>query len=116
MILADEPIASLDPMNAKLVMDALRDIRDRDGKTVICNLHTLDTARAYCDRVIGMHAGEVVFDGPPEELTFEKSREIYGAGDAFNEATTSTSLTAPAASPAASPESAPSLGAVAAGH
>ena len=50
ILLADEPIASLDPMNAKLVMDALRDINRRDGITVLCNLHTLDTARAYCDR------------------------------------------------------------------
>ena len=90
-----------------------RRLQAHGGKTVICNLHTLDTARAYCDRVIGMHAGEIVFDGSPDELTFEKSREIYGAGDAFNEATTSTSLTAPAA---ASPVSAPSVGAVAAGH
>eukprot|EP00581_Thalassiosira_minuscula_P024487 CAMPEP_0184416104 /NCGR_PEP_ID=MMETSP0738-20130409/9233_1 /TAXON_ID=385413 /ORGANISM="Thalassiosira miniscula, Strain CCMP1093" /LENGTH=189 /DNA_ID=CAMNT_0026775473 /DNA_START=105 /DNA_END=671 /DNA_ORIENTATION=+ len=52
IILADEPIASLDPMNAQLVMDDLRRIHEEDGRTVIANLHTLDTARRYCDRVI----------------------------------------------------------------
>ncbi len=57
MLLADEPIASLDPLNAKIVMDALRDINERDGITVITNLHTLDTARAYCERIIGMAQG-----------------------------------------------------------
>ena len=57
MVLADEPIASLDPLSAERVMNALREIRDRDHLTVICNLHTLDTARTYCDRVIGMLDG-----------------------------------------------------------
>ena len=57
IILADEPIASLDPMNAQVVMDALRRIHEEDGRTVIANLHTLDTARRYCDRVIGMRDG-----------------------------------------------------------
>jgi phosphonate transport system ATP-binding protein len=94
LILADEPIASLDPLNAKLVMDALREIHERDGKTVICNLHTLDTAREYCDRVIGMRAGEIVFDGPAHELTPAAARAIYGADEGFNEAATSTSLRA----------------------
>ena len=65
VILADEPIASLDPMNAQIVMDALRRIHDEDGRTVIANLHTLDTARRYCDRVIGMRDGRIVFDGTP---------------------------------------------------
>ena len=66
VILADEPIASLDPMNAQIVMDALRRIHEEDGRTVICNLHTLDTARRYCDRVIGDAGGRVVFDGTPK--------------------------------------------------
>ncbi|WP_428687429.1 phosphonate ABC transporter ATP-binding protein [Roseibium sp.] len=94
MILADEPIASLDPMNAKIVMDALREIHERDNKVVICNLHTLDTARSYCDRVIGMRDGFLVFDGKPEELTTDTAREIYGADDSFNEAATSTAIDA----------------------
>ena len=95
MILADEPIASLDPHNAKVVMDALRQIHDRNGINVICNLHRLDTARAYCDRIIGMHEGRVVFDGTAAELTEAAAREIYGAGAEFSETTTSVSLGAP---------------------
>jgi len=92
LILADEPIASLDPLNAEIVMKALREIHERDGKTVICNLHTLDTARTYCDRVIGMRSGEIVFDGASDALTQSAVREIYGAGADLNEASTSTSL------------------------
>jgi phosphonate transport system ATP-binding protein len=62
IILADEPIASLDPMNAQVVMDTLRRIHDEDGRMILANLHTLDTARRYCDRVIGMREGRIVFD------------------------------------------------------
>ncbi|CUA92695.1 phosphonate ABC transporter ATP-binding protein [Pannonibacter indicus] len=96
IILADEPIASLDPMNAQIVMDTLKKINVEDGRMVIANLHTLDTARHYCDRVIGMRDGEVVFDGTADELTASVAREIYGAGDSFNEAATSTSIPADA--------------------
>jgi phosphonate transport system ATP-binding protein len=81
ILLADEPIASLDPLNAKLVMDALTDINRRDGITVLINLHTLDTARAYCRRIIGMSAGRIVFDGAPEALTDQVAREIYRQSD-----------------------------------
>ncbi|MCT8160211.1 phosphonate ABC transporter ATP-binding protein [Pseudoruegeria sp. SHC-113] len=92
IILADEPIASLDPMNAQIVMQALRSIHEEDGRTVIANLHTLDTARRFCDRVIGMRDGRVVFDGTPEQLTTGVARDIYGAGDDFSEAATSTEI------------------------
>ena len=92
IILADEPIASLDPMNAQLVMDTLRRIHDEDRRLVIANLHTLDTARRYCDRVIGMRDGRVVFDGSPEQLTTGVARDIYGADASFNESATSTSI------------------------
>ena len=95
VILADEPIASLDPRNAQIVMQSLRDINRNDGITVVTNLHTLDTARAYCERIVGMQAGKVVFDGGPDELTEAAARSIYGADgleDAFSEAVTSTSL------------------------
>ena len=92
VILADEPIASLDPMNAQVVMDTLRRIHDEDGRTVIANLHTLDTARRYCDRVIGMRDGRLVFDGTPEQLTTGVARDIYGADASFSEAATSTAL------------------------
>ena len=99
ILLADEPIASLDPMNAKVVMDALLDINQRDGITVLTNLHTLDTARSYCRRIIGMSAGRIVFDGKPDELTDPVLRAIYGdAGDGavLDERMTSTSLPAAA--------------------
>ncbi|WP_010142446.1 phosphonate ABC transporter ATP-binding protein [Oceanicola sp. S124] len=94
IILADEPIASLDPMNAQVVMEALRRIHEEDGRMVIANLHTLDTARRYCDRVIGMRAGRIVFDGTPEQLTTDMAREIYGADASFSEEATSTEIDA----------------------
>ncbi|WP_342070223.1 phosphonate ABC transporter ATP-binding protein [Yoonia algicola] len=92
IILADEPIASLDPMNAQVVMQSLRDIHEEDGRMVIANLHTLDTARRYCDRVIGMRDGRIVFDGTPAQLTTGVARDIYGAGADFSEAATSTEI------------------------
>ncbi len=78
ILLADEPIASLDPGNAVIVMDALKTINSEYGITVLCNLHHLDTARRYCRRIIGMRDGRVVFDGPAAQLTMEKAAEIYG--------------------------------------
>jgi phosphonate transport system ATP-binding protein len=96
MVLADEPIASLDPLNAKIVMDALRSINENDGITVVTNLHTLDTARNYCERIIGMAKGRVVFDGKPADLTADAVQEIYGSdrdGSGIDETMTSTSIT-----------------------
>ena len=86
MVLADEPIASLDPRNTRIVMDALQRINRHHGITVLCNLHSLDIARAYCDRLIGMANGRVAFDGAPNELTDAASRELYGieAKEAFS--------------------------------
>ena len=95
IILADEPIASLDPMNAQVVMQTLRRIHEDDGRMVIANLHTLDTARRYCDRVIGMCDGRVVFDGTPDALTTDIARRIYGADHSFSEAATSTEIRTP---------------------
>ncbi|MDO8980418.1 MAG: phosphonate ABC transporter ATP-binding protein [Afipia sp.] len=77
IILADEPIASLDPRNTRIVMDALLRINKHFGITVICNLHSLDLARTYCDRLIGMSAGRIVFDGTPVALTDSIARELY---------------------------------------
>ena len=88
IILADEPIASLDPRNTRIVMDALLRINKHFGITVICNLHSLDLARTYCDRLIGMSAGRVVFDGAPAALTDTIARELYDleAGEVMDEA------------------------------
>jgi phosphonate transport system ATP-binding protein len=77
IILADEPIASLDPRNTRVVMDALLRINKHFGITVLCNLHSLDLARTYCDRLIGMSAGRIVFDGAPAALTEHVARELY---------------------------------------
>jgi len=77
-ILADEPVASLDPRNTRIVMDALLRINRHFGITVICNLHSLDLARGYCDRLIGMAAGRIVFDGTPAALTDAAARDLYG--------------------------------------
>jgi phosphonate transport system ATP-binding protein len=81
IVLADEPIASLDPHNATKVMDALKSINQEEGKTVITNLHTLDTARTYADRIIGMHNGRIVFDGVPDDLTDQTILDVYGIAD-----------------------------------
>ena len=78
IILADEPVASLDPRNAQVVMDALLNINRSAGMTVLVNLHSLDLARHYCTRLVGLAAGRVVFDGPPEALTEDAVRELYG--------------------------------------
>jgi len=78
LVLADEPTASLDPHNARVVMDALQRINKHFGITVICNLHSLETARTYCDRLVGMAAGEVVFDGASASLTDAAARDLYG--------------------------------------
>ncbi len=87
IILADEPIASLDPRNTKVVMDALLHINKHFGITVVCNLHSLDLARAYCDRLVGMAAGRVVFDGVPAALTDSVACDLYGleAGEVVGE-------------------------------
>jgi phosphonate transport system ATP-binding protein len=78
IILADEPIASLDPRNTKAVMDALLRINKHFGITIVCNLHSLDLARSYCDRLVGMSAGQVVFDATPAALTDDVARNLYG--------------------------------------
>jgi len=78
IILADEPIASLDPANAQRVMESLRQINREDGLTVLCNLHHIDVAREFCDRVVGMVSGKVVFDGPVADLDAATIEQIYG--------------------------------------
>jgi phosphonate transport system ATP-binding protein len=78
IILADEPVASLDPLTTKQVMDDLKRINQELGITTIVNLHFLDLAREYGTRIIGMRAGKVVFDGPVSEATDEVFNQIYG--------------------------------------
>ncbi len=78
IVLADEPVASLDPRNSRVVMDALQRINKHFGLTILCNLHSLDLARSYCDRLVGMAGGRIVFDGAPSALTEAVARELYG--------------------------------------
>lgn len=95
ILLADEPIASLDPANATRVMDSLRTINQDDGITVLVNLHTLDTARKYCDRIIAMRSGEVRFNGAASELSNDLVKDIYGEAGLeteIDESVTSTSI------------------------
>lgn len=97
ILLADEPIASLDLRNATIVMDALRRINKEDGITVICNLHLLQTAKDYCDRIIGMRKGSIVFDGPPSQLSDALAREIYGGSGEPGDEEVTLALTATSA-------------------
>ncbi|WP_424810618.1 phosphonate ABC transporter ATP-binding protein [Roseococcus sp. YIM B11640] len=94
IILADEPIASLDPRNARTVMDALAEVNRRDGITVLVNLHHLDTAREYCNRVVAMQQGRVVFDGSPAELDAARITQIYGISEAEFQAEASAAVKA----------------------
>lgn len=79
MILCDEPIASLDPGSSKTIMDHLRNISSQMGITVLVNLHQVNVAMNYSDRIVGVNRGKVVFDGSPDQLTTEKIEEIYGS-------------------------------------
>jgi phosphonate transport system ATP-binding protein len=77
IILADEPISSLDPVSARRVMETLRDANQKYGITVVSNLHQLDYAREFCSRVIGLNGGRIVYDGPPNQLTRAAVAHIY---------------------------------------
>ncbi len=79
ILLADEPIASLDPESSRRVMDILAEINKRDGITVVVSLHQVDYAIRYCPRTIAMKQGRIVYDGPSSALTPALLRELYGA-------------------------------------
>jgi len=78
MLLCDEPIASLDPQSSKVIMDYLSDISKDMGITILINLHQVDVALAYSDRIIGVSKGQVVYDGKPDGITTEDLKNIYG--------------------------------------
>jgi len=82
VILADEPMSSLDPALAHTVMEFLRRINQEDGITVVASLHVLELAQAYGRRVIGLSRGRVVHDGPPESLDPAATARIFGSGPA----------------------------------
>ncbi len=78
LLLADEPVASLDPVLAHTIMQYLEQINKEDGITVICSLHFLDLVQRYADRVIALKDGELMFDGTPDEIDDARFKEIYG--------------------------------------
>lgn len=78
IMLCDEPIASLDPQSSKVIMEHLKDIAKKMNIPCLVNLHQVDVAVHYSDRIIGMHKGEIVFMGKPEQLTDEIIEKIYG--------------------------------------
>ncbi|HQC35733.1 MAG TPA: phosphonate ABC transporter ATP-binding protein [Bacillota bacterium] len=81
LILCDEPIASLDPSSARIIMDYLKNINETMKITCIFNLHQVDVALKYSKRIIGITSGRIVYDGPPEELTKAKIYEIYQSSE-----------------------------------
>jgi phosphonate transport system ATP-binding protein len=78
VILGDEPVASLDVLNGRLVMDTLRRTARAAGLTVVATLHHVDYARAYADRILGLRDGRLVFNGAPDELSDARLFEIFG--------------------------------------
>ena len=77
IILADEPVASLDPITAKQVMEDFVRINKEYNISILLNIHHVDLALKYCDRVIGVRAGEIVFDGPASTITQEQIDAVY---------------------------------------
>ena len=92
IILADEPIASLDPASSRRVMELLAQVNRERGVTVLVSLHQIDYAFAYCPRTVALRNGEVVYDGPTAALTEQRLQQLYG--------TQAGELLAPQASPA----------------
>ena len=78
LVLADEPVASLDVMNGALVMETLRRVATESGSTVIATLHHVELARRYADRILGFRAGRLVFDGPPAALDETAAGQVFG--------------------------------------
>ena len=80
IILADEPVASLDPVTAKQVMDDFKRINKTMNLTILINIHHVDLALQYCTRVIGIRAGEIVYDGPASAVNDDVLKQIYQGG------------------------------------
>jgi len=78
VLLADEPVASLDPRTARGIMQDLKRIQQDEGILTIVNLHSIELAQEFADRIIGLRDGRIVFDGPARDVTVETLAEIYG--------------------------------------
>lgn len=80
VLLADEPVASLDPATCHVVMDYLKKVNQELGITVVCNLHFLSLVRQYATRVIALKSGQIVYEGSPQDITDDWFQKIYGEG------------------------------------
>ena len=114
VVLADEPIASLDPESSRKVMEILARINREDGCTVIVSLHQVDMAVRYCPRVVALHQGQVVYDGPSAALTPALLRSLYGVHADEILADTATAVPSihpvvPIATPAQAPQWSPAM-------
>lgn len=92
VLLADEPVASLDPATAERLLDLLHSICRSDGLTLVVSLHQVEFARQFADRIVGLQAGSVVFDGTPAELTPEKAEGLYAAAAQPPHTTSTTNI------------------------
>jgi phosphonate transport system ATP-binding protein len=80
LVLADEPVASLDPRTSRDIMDLLHAQSRQRGTTVLCSLHQVDLAQAYADRIVALRDGAVVFDGTPDMFNEERVQSTYARG------------------------------------
>jgi len=82
LVLADEPVASLDPQTSRAILELLRRASQQHGATVLCSLHQIELALEFADRIVGMSGGKIIFDGPPQEFDAQAEHAIYvGNGD-----------------------------------
>ena len=79
LLLADEPVASLDPESTRMVMDLLQSLNQSRGMTVVLSLHNVDLARKYCTRTVALRQGRLVYDGPSSGLDAERLKQLYGS-------------------------------------
>jgi phosphonate transport system ATP-binding protein len=98
LVLADEPVASLDPETSRVILQLLRDESRRHDSTVLCSLHQVELAAEFADRIVGMSQGRVVFDGPPGEFNEAARRALYGSDAAPPSDTDSETSTPPTSS------------------
>ena len=91
VLLADEPVASLDPATAERLLELLHSICRSDGLTLVVSLHQVEFARQFADRIVGLQAGAIVFEGTPAELTPEKAESLYGSASKPSRANSATS-------------------------
>jgi phosphonate transport system ATP-binding protein len=103
VILADEPISSLDPERSREIMDLLRDLSRRTGKTLVTSVHTFHFARSHFDRIIGLRGGRILFDSPAGDVTHAMAADLYRIGESQRATSGESSLEPGSLSPLLSP-------------